>query len=232
MRTAVNRAHHIEGEFHLYDSLQGGRTRPVESGYRPQHRVHDNYASSGRHVYPQVEQLAPGATAKVQVWFVTPEVHPASLWIGRELDVMEGARVVGKLTVSKILNDVLAGTAETYTSLWTKPVSSKTTAPESYLTIFIICSMYMFVAGITLVWGIEVYTPCVPNFEGGCSMGKELLALGTLDTAALAACLTLGVKSVLASTARTAPHASTAGGILGGLPLIYILFTIKSLFFG
>jgi translation elongation factor EF-Tu-like GTPase len=85
----------------------------VFSGYRPSHKVHDNYLTSAQHEYICVNQVAPGETAVVKVWFITPEVYPQCLWCCREIDVQEGKHVVGKLIVTKILNKILEGSPET-----------------------------------------------------------------------------------------------------------------------
>jgi translation elongation factor EF-Tu-like GTPase len=121
MSSATIKQHHIEGRFTLFDGTYGSRKNPVESGYRPQHKVHDNYQTSGRHEYPDVEQLSPGASTKVHVWFITPEVYPGCLWIGREIEVLEGSRVVGKLLVTRIVDPQLEGSAESYKPLWIAP---------------------------------------------------------------------------------------------------------------
>lgn len=42
----MNRSHDIEGEFYAFPSAQGGRNTPAFSGYRPQHKVYDNYQTS------------------------------------------------------------------------------------------------------------------------------------------------------------------------------------------
>lgn len=118
----MNRKWDLEGDFYLFSTEQSGRETPVLSNYRPIHKLYDNYLSSGQHEYPDVPSVARGGTAKVRVWLVTPEVYPGCLWIGREIDVMEGPqRVVGKLTVTQILNEILLGTAESYRRTWKKP---------------------------------------------------------------------------------------------------------------
>jgi elongation factor Tu len=118
----MNRECDIEGKFHLFDTNQSGRKTPVLSGYRPIHRLYDNYLSSGQHEYPDVQSVAPGEMAKVRIWFVTPEVYPGCLWIGREIDVMESPQqVVGKLTVTRIFNEILSGNADSYYPRWIKP---------------------------------------------------------------------------------------------------------------
>jgi translation elongation factor EF-Tu-like GTPase len=118
----MNRECDIEGELYLFDTEQSGRKSPVFSGYRPIHRLYDNYLSSGRHEYPDVQSVAPGDTVRVRAWLVTPEVYPGCLWIGREIDVMEGAeQIVGKLTVTRIFNKILLGDAGSYNRIWVEP---------------------------------------------------------------------------------------------------------------
>jgi len=117
----IDRGQDIEGTIHFLATEDGGRQSPALSGHMPVHRIHDNYLTSGKHVYPDVEQVRPGESAKVHVWFVTPHVYPRSLWPGRDLDVMEGSRVVGKLRVGRVFNDTLAGSPETYAPRWVPP---------------------------------------------------------------------------------------------------------------
>jgi len=115
----MNRQSDIEGELYLFDFNQGGRQSPVSSGYMPLHKLYDNYLSSGKHEYPATQCVAPGETAKALVWLITPEVYPGCLWIGRELAVMEGPRtVVGTLTITKIFNEILSGSADSYLPRW------------------------------------------------------------------------------------------------------------------
>jgi elongation factor Tu len=117
----MNRPHDVEGEFRLLSPKEGGRHRPVISGYRPTHKLHENYLTSGQHEYLGVDQIAPGEVARVGVWFITPDVYPRSLWIGREIDVMEGSRIIGKLVITKIFNHILSGSPETYSPVWIEP---------------------------------------------------------------------------------------------------------------
>jgi elongation factor Tu len=119
----MNRMHDIEGMFHLLESKHGGRKTPVSSGYRPGHKVHENYLTSAQHKYLDVPQVMPGETARVALWFVTPDVYPGSLWVGRELDVQEGNHTVGKLVITHVINQVLLGTPETYNPIWVEPPS-------------------------------------------------------------------------------------------------------------
>lgn len=118
----MNRQHDIEGLFHLYETRRNGLQIPVFSGVRPLHKLYDNYFTSGQHEYPAAEKIMPGETARALVWLITPDVYPGSLWVGREIDVVNGMLdVIGKLTVEKILNPVLCGSPETYSSVWIEP---------------------------------------------------------------------------------------------------------------
>ena len=115
----MDRIYDIEGEFHMLSS--GGRSSPAFTGYRPHHKVHDNYLTTATHDYLGVSQVAPGETVKVAVWFITPDVYPACLWIGREIDVQEGKRIIGKLKITKIFNTTLQGDPKTYNPKWVEP---------------------------------------------------------------------------------------------------------------
>lgn len=118
----MNRQHDIEGLFHLYEKRRNGQQIPVFSGGRPLHKLYENYFSSGQHEYPDAEKIMPGETARALVWLITPYAYPGSLWVGREIDVVNGMLdVIGKLIIEKILNPVLCGSAQAYSPVWIKP---------------------------------------------------------------------------------------------------------------
>lgn len=56
---------------------------------------------------------------------MTPHVYPNSLWLGRVIEVCEGLKPIGELTIEKIKNQVLVGSAETYTPVWVESVAIK-----------------------------------------------------------------------------------------------------------
>lgn len=117
----MDRLHDIEGELHLLPTDQGGRQSRAQSGYRPAHRLYDNYLTSGVHAYPDGDHIAPGESKNALVWFMTPAVYPGSVWVGRVLDVCEGMHLVGRITVTKVLNATLLGSPDTYSPLWVEP---------------------------------------------------------------------------------------------------------------
>jgi hypothetical protein len=130
----MDRLHDIEGELHLLSTEKGGRQTSAQSGYRPAHRLHDNYLTSGIHEYPDGGHIAPGETKIALVWLITPSVYPRSVWVGRVLDVCEGMHLVGQLAVTKVLNYALLGSPETHSPLWVEPQELAGAAHQSLST--------------------------------------------------------------------------------------------------
>lgn len=97
----------VEAEITLLATEQGGRQSPALSGYRPAHKVRDDYLTTGIHAYFDCDQIRPGQTVLGSITFITPEAYPHCLWVGREIDIQEGSRVVGRARITKILNSVL-----------------------------------------------------------------------------------------------------------------------------
>ena len=109
------------GEITLVSTEAGGRSTPARSGYRPVHAIHENYQTSGEHEYLDVEWLYPSESSRVKVRFVTPHVYPHCIWVGREINVQEGRRIVGVVTVTEIVNLKLECKPEDYKSTWVLP---------------------------------------------------------------------------------------------------------------
>lgn len=87
--------------------FNGIRQTPVKDGYRPQHLVNDTYLTTGIHHYYGLDFVAPNATAKGTITFLSPEAYPHCLWIGKKINIQEGERVVGYATVTKVFNSLL-----------------------------------------------------------------------------------------------------------------------------
>lgn len=115
----------FEGVFHLLPTHG-----TVRSGYRPQHLLHENYQSSGVHIYSQREFVGPGETAHVQVCLITPEVYPCCIWEGRAISIFEGSRLVGTLTIRQIMNEILRVDPEHYKPVWEEPLHSSKSPKE------------------------------------------------------------------------------------------------------
>ena len=118
-KSEMNMAPDFEGTFYVLPS--DGRRTPVRSGYRPQHLIHENYQSSGDHTYPDQEWVNLGETARVHVRLISPACYPNCLWEGRVLQVLEGQKLVGLITITCIFNEVLRVSPEAYKPIWVEP---------------------------------------------------------------------------------------------------------------
>ena len=87
--------------------FNGTRKNPARDGYRPAHLIIDNYLTTGIHHYYDVDSVPPDGTAFGTITFISPEAYPHSLWIGKRINIQEGARVVGYATITSIYNSLL-----------------------------------------------------------------------------------------------------------------------------
>jgi translation elongation factor EF-Tu-like GTPase len=113
----------FEGTFYMLPI--DGRITPVRSGYRPQHLIHENYQTSGDHTYPDQEWVNLGDSVRVLVRFISPEIYPNCIWEGRVLQVLEGSKKVGEVTISRIFNEGLRVSPEAYKPVWIEPTNSQ-----------------------------------------------------------------------------------------------------------
>jgi translation elongation factor EF-Tu-like GTPase len=97
----------VEAEITMLPAEEGGRSGPSFSGYRPQHKVRDDYLTSGIHQYFDCAYVLPGHTVHGTIAFMTPEAYPHCLWVGRVIDIQEGSRVVGRARITRIMNALL-----------------------------------------------------------------------------------------------------------------------------
>lgn len=87
--------------------FNGARRWPVFDGYRPAHLVNDTYLTTGVHHYYETESVPNNGTALGTITFITPEAYPNCLWIGKKINIQEGAEIVGYATITKIFNPIL-----------------------------------------------------------------------------------------------------------------------------
>ena len=66
--------------------------------------IMDNYLTTGVHHYYEVQTVPSDGTAKGTITFISPEAYPRCLWIGKKLNIQEGAKIVGYATILKVLN--------------------------------------------------------------------------------------------------------------------------------
>lgn len=89
------------------DGKGNGRNKPAYSGYRPAHLIRDDCLTTGQHHYYGDAVVQPGETVMGTVSFITPEVYPRTLWIGKIIRIQEASRIVGYAEVTRILNESL-----------------------------------------------------------------------------------------------------------------------------
>lgn len=98
----------IEAELTFLTADEGGRRSPVRSGYRV---VHDFYGmqpfTDAVHVYPGREEVHPGETAIAELTLFAPESHRGRLSPGMLFVVREGARVVARGRILRLLDESL-----------------------------------------------------------------------------------------------------------------------------
>ena len=87
--------------------FNGTRKYPAHEGYRPNHLVKYNCLATGIHHYYGTDEVASNGTIKGTITFITPEMYPHCLWIGKKISIQEGAKVVGEATVVRIFNQLL-----------------------------------------------------------------------------------------------------------------------------
>lgn len=97
----------IQPNIEVIFEFNGTRKNSAVDGYRPAHLIVDDYLTTGIHHYYSVDSVPPNGNAKGTITFITPEVYPHCLWIGKKINIQEGARVVGEATVVKIFNPLL-----------------------------------------------------------------------------------------------------------------------------
>ena len=76
------------------------------SKYRPTFQILDDYATTGEIELIDTDKVKVGEWAEAYVRFLTPEVYPHSLWVGREIEFKEGLNITGKVIVTEVLNDI------------------------------------------------------------------------------------------------------------------------------
>lgn len=78
--------------------------RRYSSGIRPAVLIKENYLTTCLLTF---DEFSDSKEFKVEGVFISPKYYPHSLWIGKVLEVYEGSKIIGHLTVTEILNPIL-----------------------------------------------------------------------------------------------------------------------------
>lgn len=87
--------------------FNGTRTQLARDGYRPHHLVKYGYLTTGIHHYYEVNEIAPNGKGKGTIAFIMPEAYPHCLWVGKEIPIQEGEKIVGCAVITQIFNPIL-----------------------------------------------------------------------------------------------------------------------------
>jgi translation elongation factor EF-Tu-like GTPase len=93
----------IEAEITFVPTAEGGRKTPAFSGYRPQF-YYDGYDWDAIQDYPDVSAVCPGQTVRALLRFMSPGAHVGRIFPGMEFLCREGAKVVARGRITKILS--------------------------------------------------------------------------------------------------------------------------------
>lgn len=97
----MNYEQDVEALFRFIDF----RKNNVYQGYRPAHMVKEGYLTTGVHSYYNLDNDL--NELRGTITFISPEAHPACLWIGKEIEMYEGSKLIGYATIVKIFNPIL-----------------------------------------------------------------------------------------------------------------------------
>jgi len=118
----------LEAQISFLGTQEGGRRRPVKSGYRPNHDFGlPGELNDAQHEYPQ-EWVLPGTTTPALLWLLLPERQAGRLLPGFRFTVQEGGRVVGHGEITRVLNRALEGkglAAEAQRAISTFPTAAR-----------------------------------------------------------------------------------------------------------
>lgn len=84
----------------------GYRRNNLYEGYRPAHLICENYLTTGVHRYYNLSE-DDNEELRGTITFISLENYPASLWVGKQITMYEGKRVVGYATITYIFDPVL-----------------------------------------------------------------------------------------------------------------------------
>jgi elongation factor Tu len=102
----------IEAEILFLSTQEGGRSTPTRSGYRAPHDFGiDGMLNDAMHEYPDRGLAFPGETVRTLLRLLAPEFQIGRLHHGFAFTVREGACVVARGRVTKLLNRDLANRA-------------------------------------------------------------------------------------------------------------------------
>ncbi len=88
-------------------NFNGYRKHPEYDGYRPSHELGSGVLTTGIHHYYGTDSVKPNGSAIGTITFISPECYPHSLYVGQEINILEGGRITGVAKIISIINKEL-----------------------------------------------------------------------------------------------------------------------------
>lgn len=215
------KGNHLEGIFHLNENAGD----PVDDVTELHYKVNDERLGHARHELLDTTWLMPGRSTRVLLTFVRPDSMLPSLGVGREVDAYRGTRKIGTLHITGISSSPLPGSTAALGQTRLEP------QPPALIGITILISVvYLVFTVLTVYLAAKAYAPCESNFEGGCIMGRAMMAIVSLISAAAVSILGVLVKRLMDRFFAVAPRMVLAHSLLWVVPLVYILITLYAMF--
>lgn len=94
----------IEAEIYYLTAAENGRKNPVWNGYRGQF-YYDERDWDASQEFLNKESCTPGETVRVILRTLSPDFHVGKFWVGKEFEIREGSRTVGRGKILKIIRE-------------------------------------------------------------------------------------------------------------------------------
>ena len=94
----------LEAEIYYLTEKEGGRKTAVATAYRGQF-YYDNHDWDAPQQFLDKEWCEPGDTVKVLLQTASPDFHCGKFFVGKEFEVREGSKTVGKGRITKVLRE-------------------------------------------------------------------------------------------------------------------------------
>jgi hypothetical protein len=217
------KGNHFEGIFHLSEDAGD----PVDDVTELHYKVNDERLGYARQELPDATWLMPGQSTRALLTFVRPNPMLPSLGVGRILDAYRATRKIGTLHITAVSTPLFGGSTEALGQTRLEPQSPARTGVTILISV-----VYLVFAVLTVHLAVNAHAPCESNFEGGCSMGRAMMAIASLVPAATASVLGVLVKRQMDKFSALASRRALAHSLLWVVPLIYILITLYAMFGG
>ena len=93
----------------------GVRTNSVFSGMRPAIQIKEDYLTTSLIEFEGEKKK--NGKQDVKVMFLAPRHYPNSVWLGKRMEMYDGSKVIGYITVTEIVNPILDSSKEKWVLL-------------------------------------------------------------------------------------------------------------------